>query len=225
MILLSIKERSSSIFSDTMPCNNWSPLSYHAGEKGRWICGGFGFGGGVVATLINPWPLVWPWGVCWLLGGLPREEGVWGLGTATLNGPVTDRFVAINGGLCASDRLSDRREIPPSESLDPSDNLDIPSGSECCTCGWWSRPSWGCNLGGGRPSGSGSLKRTEKYKIKNEISWECSLSSRFVLRIFWIICNFIRGGRTFNSYIYFISEKIFASDRRRNSYVLICTYT
>lgn len=134
-----------------------SSLSYHAGENGLWIWGGFGFGGGGVATLINPWPWDWPWGVGWLAGGggLPREEGVWGLGTATLRGPVTDRFVAINGGLCASDRLSDRREIPPSESREPS---DIRSGSWCCTWGWWSRPSCGCNLGGGSPRGSGNLE-------------------------------------------------------------------
>lgn len=126
-------------------------LSYHAGENGLWIWGGFGFIGGV-ATLISPWPL----GVCWFEGGLPREDGVWGLGTATLSGPVIDKFVATRGGLCASDKLSDSRDIPPSDKREVSDNLDTLSGS--WWWGWWSKVSWWCNLGGGRPRVSGNLK-------------------------------------------------------------------
>lgn len=82
-----------------------------------------------------------------------------GLGTATLKGPATDRFAASNGGLWASDRLSDSRESPPSDSRDVSDILDIPSAS--WGCGWCSRPSCGCSLGGGRPNGSGNLQSKE----------------------------------------------------------------
>jgi len=54
---------------------------------------------------------------------------VCGLGTATLSGPVTDRLAGINGGLWASDKLSDRRDRPPSDNRDVSDILDIPSDS------------------------------------------------------------------------------------------------
>lgn len=137
-------------------------MRYHAGENGLWICGGFGgvlcVGG--VTTRIKPWVGTWTddgwfcWdeGVWWLdEGGLPRDEGVCGLGTATRRGPVTERFVATRGGLCASLRLSD--------NLDPSDdNLDMPSGSWCCGWwGWWRRPSCGCSRGGAKPSGSGNL--------------------------------------------------------------------
>lgn len=80
-----------------------------------------------------------------------------GLGTATLNEPATDRFAASNGGLWASDRLSDMRESPPSDSREASDILEIPSVSWCWECGWCSRPSCGWSLGGGSPKGSGNL--------------------------------------------------------------------
>lgn len=113
---------------------------------------GFGFCGGGVAILISP-----TWCVCvccggtvigavgtvaavtggpvtrgsTAIGGLPRVEGVWGLGTATLSGPVTERFVATSGGECAaSDKLSESRDIPPSDNREVSDIRD--SDSECC---------------------------------------------------------------------------------------------
>ena len=148
-VLLSISE-----FNEKISCfASWISLdlSYHAGEKGLWICGGFGLIGGV-GTLISPWSL----GLCWLEGGLPREDVVWGLGTATRSGPVTDRFVATRGGLCASDKLSDKRDTPPSDKRDVSDNLEILSAN--WWCGWWSKVSWGCNLGGGKLRVSGNLK-------------------------------------------------------------------
>lgn len=48
-------DRSFSVSTEMIVSDSVSSLSYHAGENGLWICGGFGFGGGV-ATLINPWP-------------------------------------------------------------------------------------------------------------------------------------------------------------------------
>lgn len=137
--------------------------SYHAGEKGLCICGGFGLMGGVT-TLINPWPgFCSIWRALSATGGLPRDDGVCGLGTLTLRGPVTQRFVATKGGLWASLKLSDRRDIPPSERREPSDSLDIPSCMWWCGWGWWSIESWWCNRGGWRTIGSGNL---EKYKFE-----------------------------------------------------------
>lgn len=94
--------------------------------------------GGGVASLIGLWVRVAAGCAGWLLweGGLPLEDGVCGLGTATRSGPVTVRFVATSGGECASDRLSESRDV--SETRD-----DVPSDSGCCGCGWCSSVSCG----------------------------------------------------------------------------------
>lgn len=111
--------------------------------------------GGLVVVVVGPGDLG---------GGLPRDEGVWGLGTRTLSGPValTDRFVATSGGECAaSERLSESREMPPSDSRVVSEIQGLPSGNGGggCAPGWCaSSVSCGYSRGGGRPIGSGNLK-------------------------------------------------------------------